>query len=224
MHWCERLQNSPIEVLEACENAVARAEETDEAEGVCRSEREHSVALMREFGDTLSKNVARIPKPQSIFIGEAERKPAYSVICQILGFVETLKHDLNAQTIELTAVRSLLLRRKRAHNEAIRILADVGAATRRIPVTEAFFAAHLALRARLNAAQENALRIAERASELEALLNSFCDGVLMSFCTRVEKNADLAHDGAACNPMALIRICGELRDAAEQFLRRLEKQ
>lgn len=222
--WSERLKASPTEVLDACEKAVVSAETVGEAEALYAKDRARALVLLREFLSDLNRHTQRLPIPKSIFVGDAERKPAYAEICRVLGITETFKRELSALTVELMGVESLLSRRKRAHNEASRCLSNVGAATRRVAVKNAFFSAHASLRVRLNAAGEQAVRLYEQASVLEGLLNGFYGDVVADFCLRVEKTADMANDGASCNPSGLIRLCGELREATEVLIRRLEKR
>lgn len=220
--WSRDLKRSPEQVLKSCEEAVTQAESTDAA-ATFTEVHTQCVTLLRGFCEMLIAQTARIPKPTSIFLGEEERKPAYAAICRLLGETETFRKNFGAATMEVMAIESLLSRCTRARNHATRILADVGAATRRVPVTDAFFSAHGMLRARLTAENENAMRVAEKSTALQGKVTAFYSDVLPNFCIRAEKAADMAHDGEACNPMVLIRLCGELREATENLVRQLEK-
>lgn len=209
LQWSERLKENPAQVLQACEDAVTHAggDALEEKIAECR---DRMLELLGEFCDTLAARTSDIPKPSGIFLSAEERRPAYRAICRVLGEAETFRRDLEAAIIELLAVDSLLARNKRARNEAARILADVGAATRRIPVRNDFFSAHGALRARLTQETERALRVREKLTVLQDKIKIYHEKTLQSFCSTVEVSADMAHDGEACNPLKLIRVCGEL--------------
>ncbi len=218
--WAERLQSSPDRVLHRCEEAVALARGEDCREKLAESQ-QRLLTLMEEFSQVLSKQTARIPKPSGIFLSEAERQPAYRVICRILGETETFQRALEAAIMEMLAIDSLLARNLRARNEATRILADVGAATRRVTVGEAFFSKHGMLRSELTKETETALRVSEKSKTLQEKIKVFHEKTLPAFCSQVEISADMAHDGARCNPLALIRTCGELCEVTQSVIRQL---
>ncbi|MBR3894400.1 MAG: hypothetical protein IKJ35_04555 [Clostridia bacterium] len=218
--WAERLKISPAQVLRQCEETISLAD-TSECEEKLTESRERLLEMMESFSQTLSQQVARIPKPSGIFLSAEERAPAYRVICRVLGEIETFQRALGAAIMEMLAIDSLLARCARARNEATRVLADVGAATRRVTVGDAFFSKHGILRDRLTREGERALRVSERAQLLQARVKTFHETSLSAFCSRVEVSADMAHDGESCNPIALIRMCGELGEVTQSLIRQI---
>ena len=207
--WRERLQNSSEQVLRQCEDAVALAPGADCEEKLSESH-QRILQMLEGFCQTLSEHTVRIPKPSGIFLSAEERQPAYRVICRILGETETFQRELEAAIMEMLAIDSLLARRTRAGNEAARLLANVGAATRHVAVSDAFFSKHGMLRAQLTRENEKALRVREKAQTLQEKIKNFHEKSLPAFCSQIEVSADMSHDGARCNPIALIRMCGEL--------------
>ena len=220
--WSEELQRSPEEVLKNCAEAVGFAG-AEESTAKLAEVRAQSMEQLETFCRALSQQTERIPKPSGIFLSDEERRPAYRVICRLLGETETYRRELGATVMEMMAVDSLLARCARARNEATRILADVGAATRWVSVDSAFFASHGMLRAQLTRENEDAMRVAERAAALRDRLQALHGRILPDFCTRAEASADMAHDGAACNPLALIRLCGELYETAQSIFRQIQR-
>jgi len=218
--WAEKLKTSPAQVLRRCEETLSLAD-TSECEAKLAESRDCFLEMLESFSQTLSRQTARIPKPSGIFLSVEERAPAYRVICRVLGETETFQRELGAVIMEMLAIDSLLARGTRARNEATRVLADVGAATRRVEVGDAFFSRYGILRERLARESERALRVGERAKLLQDKVKLFHETSLPSFCSRVETSADMAHDGERCNPITLIRMCGELGEVTQSLIRQI---
>ena len=215
------MQASEEQTLQKCEEAVSLVNGA-EIEARIAECRDRIAELLDAFCEDLSARSADIPKPSGIFLSVEERRPAYRAICRVLGDAETFRRDLEAAIIDLLAVDSRLARNARARNEASRILAGVGAAMRRIEVSSEFFSKHGILRARLTKESDRALRVQENLTALKDKIKIYHEKTLQGFCASVEASADMAHDGEACNPLKLIRMCGELQALTQSVTRQIK--
>ena len=139
----------------------------------------------------LKEQEKRIPIPRGIFVGQTERQGAYAVTCRLLGCAEELTRRLCTDAATLTDTVSQLSK--------LRMLYD--AERRDMGVTEAWQEEPIC---------DNLLAFYDYAMR-------FCTASLPAFIDRVSEYADMEHEGAACNPNALLRLVGEFRLSLEQL-------
>ncbi len=139
----------------------------------------------------LKEQEKRIPIPRGIFVGQTERQDAYAVACRLLGAVEEMTRRLCTDAPMLTDTVSQLSKLRTVYEAEQR---DVG-------MTEE--------------CQE--VRTCDGLLDFHAYVMRFCTALLPAFIDRVSEYADMEHEGAACNPNALLRLVGEFRLTLEQL-------
>lgn len=215
--WRERLKDAPDEVLSLCERAVGKASASVAEEALREANASCGKALER-LQTQVKQQISRIPIPKSIFVGETERKPAYAAICRLLCGIEDAMREVRMASLAYFEVEDLLSARACKHNDAVRMLSNVRAAAREEHLPTPLWDLLEALTARLSLEGERAERIANDQKEIGGRVRELLEVTLPDFCTRMQPIADFAHEGAACNPMAALRLCGEWNAVLEQLV------
>ncbi len=172
-------------------------------------------SALSAFGARIKQHADRIPLPRSIFLGEAERRPAFRAVCHLLSEAETEKNAFSERAAALSALVRRIGERQAglAHVRAALFCtahADAeGEYSERLQALQSLLLQH-----------EKSLQSLSEAAEQEAAVQSdFCRRTLLAFFSRMGAAADLANAGTSCDPRAILRLCGELSALIEALLK-----
>lgn len=155
--------------------------------------------LARELLDLLRLLTAQeksFPIPRGIFVGGSDRKAAHAAACRLLSVAEEVTRGAYADLVAVSDAEMRLRRVRQLYEAELRDQAAT------VP-------------------QETE----EACNQLLALCEEahrFCTESLSSFLGRVHALADVEHEGEACEPIALLRLVGELRARTEQIIKKLQ--
>lgn len=174
-------------------------------------------ALLQEREGLLSllfEADAQIPLPKGFFVGEDERKATYRAVCRLLGVLEVRVRKIRTLSLTLSQILASLAKQQKDTVRAEMLLWEVGQAAKSMtddPTRQAVDA----MRQDLTHTKRKASELLAALKGTEQSLRTLCSTTLSDFCTRMYAFADMEHDGAACNPASVARLCGELRAVLE---------
>ena len=209
--WQERLSNSPeavLSVLSDAMQAISPAQQTADYGSTLAALSGERDALL----SLLSHTAEQIPLPKGFFVGDDERLPAYRIICRLLLTLEAHAQAFRTHVFALSATKAWLSKQKRNVDRVKPALWEIGQAAAALEQTPTQKALE-EYRKALAKAEQAAAALLAKVNETEAYLQALLSSTLPTFCTRMHAAADMEHAGAACNPTAAVRLCGELLTA-----------
>ena len=218
--WQTRLSESRTAVLSVLSSATEQAsfETLSRTWDGLRAELGERIRGIARAADASS---SRIPTPNGFFAGKDERASAHREVCRLLCDLEE-----RVQELHLLSARSLRLRLQAAERLSERFQTEL----RFYEITEAAKRSGDAEAERQSAALRKTweARVKQGEGLLETLertadaLTEFSLRTFPDFYERMHELADMENGGAACDPVGMSSLCGELRAATEGFLLILE--
>ena len=162
----------------------------------------------------VSTCAARIPQPRGFFVGTEERAPAYREICRLLELLDKRMQALHLLLLRLLRLRTRTAEILDARFDTEMLFCEIIAAAQRNGDGETEAQA-TALRTAWEGRVADGAALLEVLDTVEQRLSELCMRTLPAFYERTLSLADMEHEGAACDPVALASLCGELRAAME---------
>ena len=216
-NWQARLLSSRDEVLSVLSNAVSEAVVAD-AEGEWDVILSSVLCACNQLLDALNGACRSTPLPRGFFVGADERKPAYAVACRTVGVIERVRNDLSTSFSRLIRFSQALENATCKSASADLYVREADLAARRIGDACALEKIAL-LRATLNRQIAQNEGFHQKATDaFEKLRRLLGAQILGAFCGRILVLADMEHEGERCEPVGLVRLYGELREAIENTI------
>ena len=214
--WQARLLSSREEVLSVLSDAVEKATLSDaEADwGAISTSVREAIARLLDVLDAASRNT---PLPRGFFVGEVERKPAYETACRALGKLEREHGDLRAAFLHLMRFLEGLENATRDSTVADLYLREASLAAGRLGdacAQEIIAALGTDLNGQIG--KNGVLR--EKGRGLCEALQTLCTARIPTFCDRILVLVDMEREGEKCDPVGLVRLYGELREAIRKTI------
>lgn len=209
--WQARLLSAREQVLSVLLQAVEAASVKDAEKRLAEAEAEAREALTAVL-QAIDHAAAHMPRPRGFFVGDAERQPTYAASCRLLLQLEGQAGRLSGVYLCLCELLRRLSEVVAASEKAELLLFEVGRAAERNGDGETCQRGAL-LVGQCRSQKQLAERLHASAREQTERLRRLCQELFPAFCNQSRVMADLEHEGAKCDPIGMLRLCGELRVA-----------